>query len=197
MESNERISSDFGRIPLQRFLSLWKDPAAIRFRYRPIRLVGYLIGATLLGLWGYYLYTLFWGIGLTFGMVIFGMTLFGLSGFVLLRLLGWRLFVLRSAVAITPDALVWRTGPYCYLVPWRLIEPDSLGLESLAFADGSGYDRFVTICVGDSAEPIFLVRLYTRLDQYEVFLGELLQRIPRDKWKKAKAGAMKAQEDTK
>ena len=183
----KRVSTEFGRITLADFLARWNAPEAVRFRYEPIRLAGLLILVTGLGLWGYYLYSVFWGVGLTLGLGLFGIVLLLATGYVALRLLSWRLFVLRSGVAMTPDVLVWRTGPACYLAPWRLIEPEGLGLETLAFAEGSGYDRFVTIRVGDAAEPIFLVRLYTKLADYEVFLGELLERIPKEKWEKVRA----------
>lgn len=176
-------STAYGRIPLAVFLQLWSRPETVRFRYRPIRLVPGLMLVTLSGLWAYYLYSVLAGAGLTLPLGIFGAALVALSGWTALRLLVWRLFVRRSGVAVTKEALVWRQGPLCFLAPWSLIGPEALGLERLAF--DKNYESFLNVQIGDTREPLYLVRLYARLEDVEGLLAELLQRIPRDRWERA------------
>jgi len=173
----------YGRIPIGLFLDLWKRADTVRFYYRPLRLVPALMLVMLGALWGYYLYSVIGGSGLSLALGIFGAVLLLLSAWTLLRLLAWRRFVRRSGVAVTPGALVWRQGTSCFLAPWSLIGPEALGLERLAF--DKSYESFLNIQIGDTREPLFLVRLYARLDDIEGLLGELLQRIPREKWGRA------------
>jgi hypothetical protein len=176
-------STLYGRIPLTVFLQLWSRPETLRFRYRPIRLVPGLMLVTLAGLWAYYLYSVLAGPGLTLPLVIFGAVLVTLSGWSVLRLLVWRLFVRRSGVAVTKEALVWRQGPLCFLAPWSQIGPEALGLERLAF--DKNYESYLNVQIGETREPLYLVRLYARLEDVEGLLAELLERIPRDKWERA------------
>lgn len=177
-------SREYGRIPLSVFLELWGRPDTLRFRYRAIRIVPALMLVTLAALWGYYLYSALGGAPFTLPLGLFGGVLLLFSGWLAVRLIVWRLFVRRSAVALTKDVLAWRHGPLCFLVPWDLVEPEGLGLEGLAL--NKSYDSFLTVKVGDTAEPLFLVRLYARLDDVEGFMGEVLKRIPIEKWERAK-----------
>ena len=186
----EVVFAEYGRIPLVAFIAVWQHPDTVRFSYRPIRVVSIPLLVVLLGLWGYYAYTAI-NLGMSFGLGLFGLALMAGTGYVALRLIAWRLFTRRSGVAVTKDALVWCTGPHSYYAPWRLIDPDGLGLERLAFS--SGYDSFLTVQVEDTTEPLYLMRLYARLENHELFLAELLNRIPRERWKKGdpKAGKRK------
>lgn len=182
-------STQYGRVPLTVFLALWNAPGAVRYRYRPIRIVPVILSVVLGALWAYYLYSIIAGVGLTTPLVVFGLALLALSGWVFLRLMVWRLFVRRSGVVFTADVLAWRQGPVCFLAPWKLIDPEGLGLDRVAFQ--GGYDNYLGIQVGDTIEPLYLVRIYARIGDIEGFMGELLLRIPREKWQRASAGARK------
>lgn len=180
-ENRERAeSAEFGRIPLQAFLEFWRNPVYTRFRYRPIRIVSSLLSLVLGALWAFYLYTLVTQ-GFSLPLVLFGILLLLFSLLTGARIMAWRLFVVRSAIVVTPEALLWRHGPDCFLAPWDLIDPQALGLGEAAFS--KGYDRFLRIRVHDHEEPLYLVRLYGHLDGKEAFLAELFRHIPRDKWK--------------
>lgn len=178
------VSTEFGVVPLPYFLQVWSRPDAIHFRYRHIRIVPSVISILLGILWAYYVYTVVNADQNMLMLVLFGIILGGLSFVTLLRLMRWRIFTRRSAVALTDDALAWRQGATCYLVPWKLIEPDMLGLENLAFS--KSYDTFLTIKVGEHAAPLYLIRLYARLENREAFFAEFLKRIPKERWKKNK-----------
>ncbi len=178
-DSGAALSKEFGRVPLASFLAFWRDPRNPRFRYRPIRIVTLLVGVVLGALWALYLRQILTG-GLSVPMVVFGLVLllFTLASFA--RIMAWRLFVVRSAIVLSEEALLWRHGPDCFLAPWKLIEGQALGLGEAAF--GKGYETWLNIRVRGHAERLYLVRLYARLDDRESFLAELFRRIPRGNW---------------
>ncbi len=180
MSLDPNSSIEYGRIPLKYFLALWHEAEGRRFRYRPIRVWTTVILLMLSSLWGYYIHTLGFGAGLSVGTFVVGLVLLFLTLLATLLLLRWRLFVRQSAVLVTDKALIWRSGQRCFLAPWRLIDPNGLGLAELGL--GGGYESKLVIKIGDTAEPLFLIRAFTKLDDQEGFLGELLLRIPRESW---------------
>jgi hypothetical protein len=184
--AGSEVSPEYGMIPPGAFLALWSAPQSKRFRYRPIRVGTFVISLSLLALWIYYGYTLLFGVGLTLFTGLFGLFLLLLSAFVALELIRWRLFVLRSGVVTTEKVLAWRSGAHCFLAPWALIDPEALGIGELGF--GGVFESKLVIRVRDTAEVLFLVRLFARLEDQEAFLAELLHRIPRENWKNPQMG---------
>ncbi len=163
-------------LSLEEFRTRWEGAAGLRFPYVLNRGPAFFLLAIAMGLWVYYVLTWLSQPEETWALIAVGGALLAGSALLVLRFLGWRLFVRSSGVWIGEEAIAWRHYGQAFEVPWRSLGPKDLRLA----ATGKRYEGALQLPVAGTLRRLYLFRGFARVDGMPVLLSELLKRLPAD-----------------